>query len=130
MKKIRTIIISIIALTLMLSLCACGSNSKGLSNTTWNDDEETIAFGKDGKFSATGRYFLSGSWSLSDDVEGIVLLNQGLLGTEEYYYEISDEGVLTLTNAYKDSSTGEWTKGSMIYDFVREGKSTDILNNK
>ncbi len=121
--KLNRIVYGFAIMLLSLLFVGCGKSEKGLVGT-WVDESDKVVFNKDGSFSSY-YYFYPGEWQ--EFGEGQVRIIQSLLGAENYFYEISDDGVLILTNCYE--LDGEWKKGTLTYEFVREGKDLSLLDN-
>ena len=124
MKLTKTYLMLALLLISVLA-CGCGKNHADSIVGTWVNDKDSITFSSDGRFTAF-YYFMDGKWEEFE--AGKFNLLQELSGSEKYFYEITDGGILILTNAVK-MEDNTWAKGGISYRFVREGKDTSILNN-
>lgn len=104
-------------------LVGCGKPSNPLVGT-WRSYKDTLKFNEDGSF-ISHHYFFSGEWEYLE--EGKVNIIQNINGSDTYQYEISDDGILTLTRMYR--SDGEWKLSQNVYRFVKDGDDLSKLDS-
>lgn len=123
MKKF---VLSALSAIFCLALWGCGaSKTSGLSQTTWTSEDGKITFGKEGDFKSSGEGLNSGRWEEFE--KGMIVLRHGPSDKEYFFYDISDDKILTLTSAHRESEASDWEKGDRSYTFIQEILTTDIL---